>query len=57
LADGLSNERVKFKGVVKNGVAELMGVQHRRAQIPEAGMRTAMIGIVSDANVRHQKKT
>ena len=48
---------MQFSGVVKGGVAELMAVQHRRAQVPEAGMRTAMLGIVSDSVMRRQEKT
>ena len=52
LAQGLSEGRVEFSGVIKSGVAELMAVQHRRARAPELGMRTAMLGIVSDTVMR-----
>ncbi len=31
MAEGLSNEKVTFKGVLKTGVAELMAVHHRQS--------------------------
>ena len=43
---------MEFSGVIKSGVAELMAVQHRRARAPELGIRTAMLGIISDTVMR-----
>jgi len=56
LAAGVSNDRVCFKGIVKNGVSELMAVHHRNPQSPYK-LTSSMIGIVSDSVVRKQKKT
>lgn len=52
LQKGLSNDKVQFNGVVKNGVAELMAVQHRRGQSAElaASLRTCMIAIAPPVN-------
>ena len=44
LAKGLSNEKVQYKGVVKNGFSEMLAVQHRKAQV--GGLYSAMLGIV-----------
>jgi 5-methylcytosine-specific restriction endonuclease McrBC regulatory subunit McrC len=56
LAAGLSNDRVCFKGVTKTGVSELMAVHHRNPQ-SSYKLTSAMVGIVTDAVVRKQKKT
>ena len=44
IAKGLSNDKVQHKAVVKSGVAEMLAVQHRKAQI--GGLHSSMIGIV-----------
>lgn len=54
LCKGITNERVTFKGVVKNGVSELMVIQHR-IPFSKAPMTSAMLGIVSDSVVRCQR--
>ncbi len=47
LQAGLSNDRVQFSGVIKNGVAELMAVHHRRGFSLELQkeLRTCMLAI------------
>lgn len=52
LADGLSNDKVQFKGLVKSGIAELMAVHHRRAHLPHNKIVTAMLGIITDSVMR-----
>lgn len=56
MARGLSNDRVCYNGISKTGISELMAVQHRNPSSPHK-LTSAMIGIVSDAVVRAQKKT
>jgi hypothetical protein len=34
MAEGLSSEKVTFKGLTKTGIAELMAVHHRQSQSP-----------------------
>ena len=56
MAEGLSNERVCFKGVIKAGISELMAVQHRQS-LSQYRLSSGMLGIVSDAVVRKQHKS
>lgn len=51
MAEGLSNEKVTFKGVVKSGISELMAVHHRASPYK---LTSAMIGIVTDSVIRRQ---
>lgn len=55
MAEGLSNDRVTFKGVTKTGVCELMAVHHRAAHAGSHKIKTAMIGLITDAVVRPQQ--
>ena len=55
MARGFSNERITFKGITKSGVNELMAVHHRIPNV-KYKMTTGMLGLVSDAVVRSQKK-
>lgn len=57
LAAGLSNERVSFSGLVKTSMAELLAVQHRKTKESRFKLRSAAIGVVTDAVVREQKET
>lgn len=57
LASGLSNERVSFSGLVKTSMAELLAVQHRKTKEARFKLRSAAIGVVTDAVVREQKET
>lgn len=53
MAEGLSNEKVTFKGLTKTGIAELMAVHHRQSQSPHK-LTSAMVGIVTDSVIRKQ---
>lgn len=53
MADGLSNHRITFKGLIKSGVNELMAVHHRR-NYSEYKLTSAMIGIVTDSVIKRQ---
>jgi hypothetical protein len=53
MAEGLSNEKVTFKGLTKTGISELMAVHHRQSQSPYK-LTSAMVGIVTDAVIRKQ---
>jgi len=53
MAEGLSNEKVTFKGLTKTGISELMGVHHRQSQSPHK-LTSAMLGIVTDSVIRRQ---
>lgn len=53
LAEGLSNEKVCFGGVVKTGIAELMAVHHRQSQSPHK-LTSAMIAIGTSSVIRRQ---
>ncbi len=55
LAAGLSNDKVCFKGAVKNGISDLMAAQHRHRQAYE--ITTSMLGLITDSVVRDQKIT
>jgi len=52
MAEGLSNEKVTFKGLLKSGVSELMAVHHRASPYK---LTSAMVGIVTDSTVRRQE--
>ncbi len=51
MAEGLSNEKVTFKGLLKTGVAELMAVHHRQSQSPYK-LTSGMVDLVTDSVVR-----
>jgi len=51
MAEGLSNEKVTFKGLLKSGVSELMAVHHRSSPYK---LTSAMIGIITDSVIRRQ---
>ena len=53
MAEGLSNEKVTFKGLTKTGISELMAVHHRQSQSPHK-LTSAMVGIITDSVVRRQ---
>lgn len=53
MAEGYSNHRVTFKGLVKTGVNELMAVHHRR-NYSEYKLTSAMIGLVIDSVIKSQ---
>ena len=53
MAEGFSNHRVTFKGLVKTGINELMAVHHRR-NYSAYKLTTAMIGIITDSTIRRQ---
>jgi hypothetical protein len=53
MAEGLSNEKVTFKGLLKSGVSELMAVHHRASPYK---LTSAMVGIVTDSVVRRQEQ-
>ena len=53
MAEGLSNEKVCFKGVTKTGISELMAVHHRASSSPYK-LTSGMIGIISDSVIRKQ---
>ena len=53
IAEGLSNEKVTFKGLTKTGISELMAVHHRQSQSPHK-LTSAMVGIVTDSVIRRQ---
>ena len=53
LAEGVSNHRVTFKGLIKSGVNELMAVQHRK-NYSEYTLTSAMIGLVTDSVIKRQ---
>ena len=53
MAEGLSNEKVTFKGLTKTGISELMAVHHRQSQSPYK-LTSAMVGIVTDSVIRKQ---
>ncbi|TNV83810.1 hypothetical protein FGO68_gene11754 [Halteria grandinella] len=53
MAEGLSNEKVTFKGMLKSGVSELMAVHHRASPYK---LTSAMVGIVTDSTVRRQEQ-
>jgi hypothetical protein len=55
MAEGLSNEKVTFKGLVKTGISELMAVHHRASSSPYK-LTSAMVGIVTDSVVRRQNQ-
>lgn len=57
LASGLSNGKVKFSGLVKTGIAELLAVQHRKTKETRFKLRSAMIGIVTNSVIREQRAT
>lgn len=54
LAQGLSNEKVTFKGLLKTGVSELMAVHHRQSQSPYK-LTSGMVGLMTDSVVRRQR--
>jgi hypothetical protein len=53
LAEGLSNERVCFKGMVKTGINELMAVAHRRGNSPYK-LHSGMLGIITEKVINKQ---
>lgn len=53
MAEGLSNEKVTFKGLVKTGISELMAVHHRASQ-SSYKLTSAMVGVVTDSVIRRQ---
>lgn len=53
LAEGVSNHRVTFKGLMKSGVNELMAVQHRK-NYSDYPLTSAMIGLVTDSVIKRQ---
>ena len=53
MAEGLSNEKVTFKGLTKTGISELMAVHHRASSSPYK-LTSAMVGIVTDSIIRRQ---
>jgi hypothetical protein len=53
MAEGLSNQKVCFKGVTKTGISELMAVHHRQSQSPYK-LTSAMVGIITDSGIRKQ---
>ena len=53
MAEGLSDQKVCFKGLTKTGISELMAVHHRASSSPYK-LTSAMIGIVTDSVVRRQ---
>jgi hypothetical protein len=53
MAEGLSNEKVTFKGLTKTGISELMAVHHRQSQSPHK-LTSAMVGIITDSVIRKQ---
>ena len=56
MAEGLSNQKVCFKGVTKTGISELMAVHHRQSQSPHK-LTSAMVGIITDSQIRKQAQT
>ena len=56
MAEGLSNEKVSFKGLVKTGVSEMLAVQHRQSKDVDTKYRSAMLGIITDSVVRRQEQ-
>lgn len=56
MAESLSNDKVAFKGLVKSGVAELLGVQHRQSKDCGNKYRSAMVGIITDSIIRRQRQ-
>ena len=55
MAEGFSNEKVCFKGLVKSGISELMAVHHRASSSPYK-LTSAMVGIVTDSVIRKQEQ-
>ena len=53
MAEGISNEKVTFKGLTKTGISELMAVHHRASSSPYK-LTSAMVGIVTDSIIRRQ---
>ena len=53
MAEGLSNEKVCFKGLTKTGISELMAVHHRQSQ-SAFKLTSGMVGIVTDSVIRRQ---
>lgn len=53
MAEGLSNEKVTFKGLTKTGISELMAVHHRQSQSAHK-LTSAMVGIITDSVIRKQ---
>ena len=53
MAEGLSNEKVTFKGITKTGISELMAVHHRQSQSAYK-LTSSMVGIVTDSVIRKQ---
>jgi len=53
MAEGLSNEKVTFKGLTKTGISELMAVHHRASSSPYK-LTSAMVGIITDSVIRRQ---
>jgi len=53
IASGVSNARITHKGLIKNGVNELLSIQHFHSK-SDKKFRSAMVGVMADAMIKKQ---